>query len=43
MVVQKERGRSYSYPLGITVTPSYFCVKVIRKCERLYLNLYERN
>ena len=43
MVVQNERGRSYSYPLGITVTPSYFCVKVIRKCERLYLNLYERN
>ena len=43
MLVQKERGRSYSYPLGMTVTPSYFCIKVIRKCERLYLNLYERN
>ena len=43
MVVQKERGRSYSYPLGMTVTPSCFFIKVIRKCERLYLNLYERN
>ena len=43
MVVQKERGRSYSYPLGMTVTPSYFCIKVIRKCKSLYLNLYERN
>ena len=43
MVIQKERGRSYSYPLGMTVTPSYFCIKVIRKCKSLYLNLYERN
>jgi len=43
MVVQKERGRSYSYPLGMTVTPSCFFIKVIRKCEHLYLNLYERN
>ena len=43
MVIQTERGRSFSYPLGIIVTPSFFCIKVIRKCKCLYLNLYERN
>ena len=43
MVIQTERGRSFSYPLGIIVTPSFFCIKVIRKCKCLYMNLYERN
>lgn len=43
MVMQKDKDESFFYPLGITVTPLGFCVKVIRKCEKLYLNLYTRN
>ena len=43
MVVRVDRDKSFYYPAGITVTPSFFCIKVIRKCKKLYLNLYERN
>ena len=43
MAVRVDRDKSFYYPTGITVTPSFFCIKVIRKCKRLYINLYERN
>ena len=43
MVVRVDRDKSFYYPAGITVTPSFFCIKVLRKCKKLYLNLYERN
>ena len=43
MVMQQDKDKSFFYPFGITVTPSGFYIKVIRKCEKLYFNLYIRN
>ena len=40
MAVRVDRDKSFYYPTGITVTPSFFCIKVIRKCKRLYIGGY---